>query len=580
MLRPGSILRRLAVVAALIACASCASRSPADVAALVPADAAAAVLLPPLESLRPPLLAFADGMEGAQGVFDWLAQRYGVDLQAEDGLPAIGVDPRAGAALFWHEGFVVVALGVRDAEAFQAFVAGQLPLFGYGAAQPLAGAAPLETVWTARDRGPNGVPPVAWAVHEGRAVLALPWGAPTPAGAGADEAGGPAPADPTEPVRVLLTRGPAAALVSDARFTALTGAPAGQAGAAPAGDGPGATIRAWLDVERTLLPPAAVQQLLSPLGFAQGLVRPVVDGWSGAGLTLTVAPQRLSLVARVGRRPDAAPLPLDWVQSAGAAPGYGTLLPSSTGLLLRLRFNAAKLTELPAFLRRMVLAGNPFSTWHPFAGGLDLGGDLLPHLTGDLALAVLGLADAATLASLDAAAQNPVRFVRELDLALLARVRDPEAFAARIAAHVESVRASGAQAEALPFQPGNGAGAEGPPLRAWQLSGGNLRFLGVALLDDVAVLTVGRDALERVLRAARDDAPALAARARTALDQAVVGPSEALVGAHLSFDRIARELECKGFPPYFLKIVTSPDTIAGRVGLAADGVTIELEVAQ
>jgi hypothetical protein len=569
MLCPARIRALLAASAFLcLAGTACAPSPPADVAALVPADATAALVVPPLSEVRPPLLAFADGMEGAQGLVDYVAQRYGVDLQSEDGLAAVGIDDRAGLALFWRGGLFVVALGVADAERFQTFLAKQLPLFGYGPPTPPTG---TPAVAGARDRGTTGVPPIAFGVHAGRAVLALPLesgGASAAPGTqgGADPAPAPGGPDPVAAVRALLAGGGASALVSEPRFGALT------APAAPADGAPGApvAVRAWIDLERTLLPPAAVQSALAPLGFAAGFVRPVVDGWDRLGVAVTVTPDRLAVTARVGRRPDAAPLPLEWVRPENEPAALGALLPSSTGLLLRLRFNAAKLSDLPVFVRRVVLAGNPFASFHPFAAGVDLGADVLPYLSGDLALAVIGLSDAASLASLDAATAKPAQLVRELDLALLVGLRDPEALAARVAQRVAEVTAGGAQATATPVE-----GA-----RAWLLGGGNLRNLGVALVDQVAVVTVGRDAQERVLRAVQGAAPTLEARARTPLDRAVVGASEALLAAHLSFDRVARQLECKGFPPYFLKILTSPDAIAARLGAAPEGLTLELEVSQ
>lgn len=548
----------------------CGRQAPADVALLVPADAVAAVVAPPLDDLRPPLLGFAGGMEGSQGVIEWIARRYGLDLAAADPFGALGVDGRAGLAVFVRGGLLHVALGVADPKAFDAHVGKQLALFGYGDPVATSGE-PL--IRTAVDRGKAGVPPFAWGTDAGRAVLAF---ALSPIVGTAQNDAAP---DPAAAVRALLVSGAGESLVTSERFRALTAAPAGEgeAGEVEAG---GADVTLWLDLRRTVLTPGAVSELLAPLGLFQGLVRPTVEGFDGLGARLRLANDRLALRARLGRLPDAAPLPVDWLQPAETPADYGAILPSSTSLLLRLRLNARKVSDLPGFLRAMLLQGNPLATWHPYAGTLRLGEDVLPHLTGDVGVAVLGLSDGASLASLDAASSDPARLLREVDLAFLFQVRDPDAFAAVIAERVAAAVAGGARGEAIP---------EGDGGRAWTLTGGNLRYLGVALEGDVAVIAVGRDTLGRVLRVVKGEAPSLQMRARTDLDRAVVGEEGAAFGAHASFDRVARQLQCKGFPPYFLKVATSPDVMAFR--LRVDGVpqaglgpgaapTFELEVTQ
>lgn len=537
--------RHVLVLAALVAVtAACGGKAPADVGALVPDGAAVAVFVPPMSELRTPLLQFLDGMEGASGGVEWLHRRYGLDLRTEDGLARAGLDDRAGVAIFVWKDALWLAAGVSDRERLETHLGTQLQLFGYAA--PEAAAEGSHVRVAIPRAGVDDVPPLVYGITEHRALVAI----------GRE---GNAATELAERLGRTLAEGAGLRLDAEPRLATLAGEPSPNA------------IRLFTDLEQTLLSDAALDPVLGGFGVSGNLVKGYLRGFGYLGGRIEVTPSRLGISLQTERIEGSAAIPVDWLRIDGSA-DFGVLLPSSTAVLTRLRLDARKVEMLPGSIRGYVLRSNPVRGWHPLLERRYLLGKILPHLAGDVAFAVLGVSESASLSSLQRVAVQPARTPLELDIAVLARVRDPAAFRAEVETFVEESRQQGVE-----FQP---LAVRNTQFPAYYLTGGTVPDIGVALAGDVALLTTGRGELERIVRAASGDAPSLRARTRTDLDAAAVGSDPFVLAGHISFDRVARQLQCKGVPPYFLKVITSPDAVAWTLHVDERAARLDLEVTQ
>ncbi len=550
----------LAVVAGL---ACCRPPAPYEPEPYIPASADVALVTPPLGEARPAVVAFLEGAEGAEGLLDLVRERYGVDLRDPEGLRLAGLDPRARLVAFREGGIWVLGVGLSDRAAFAERLNAKLLNLGLVAADPAFPEGSVVAIAPGPENEANGTATrVACKLTNNAAWLALRLDTAAPPAAAASVAAPTAAAAPPVPPAGTADPGRVLANLAPARETLMKNALFNQA---MAGAGPQA-LRLYADLRPWLAGPEAGALLASWLGAGAGFVRPSLEAFGAFGATVDVGGQGLRVRARWLRHGDSPPPPLfAWLAPAGQPVDFGRLLPTGTPLFVRGSLNMQQYANIPPFLRRLAFQSNPLGFVHPAAQAADLDADVLQHLTGRFAFAVLGLDSRASLAGLSRAFASRKALFENLHLALLLEIKDPAALAGRWSTLLQ---ASLGKVEPV-------ADAAVPALR---VPSRDVPNLGLALADHTLIVTVGDGEQDRVLRALGDRSPNLHTRARGELAQSVVGTGATPLGFFITFDRLLRQLQAKGFPPHFLKVLGSPDALSGALGLDDEGIRIDLEV--
>jgi hypothetical protein len=226
----------------------------------------------------------------------------------------------------------------------------------------------------------------------------------------------------------------------------------------------------------------------------------------------------------------------------------------------------------------MVLPKGVLGLVHPLLAEASADSDLLAHLTGNIAVALIGLDEDAALGSF-VTAKRPSQVFRFLDGAVLLQVRDAAAFRATWARFTERATKLGwTLTDAPPV-------GQGPPVV--RLSHPKTKeHYAILSVDDVVMVVVGRSAYIDIRDVIEGRSTPLTARAETDLAKRVVvagdraAAEKLTLGVFLSFARITRQLGEKGAPPFYLRVVNSISEAALGVEVEASSVRLSMEVVQ
>jgi|GEM_PF-3048899 len=129
-------MRRLLVPLALALALACARTVPVDPTTRLPADAKAALALPPLPALKQALFELCYNVPGLDGVVDLLHFRFGLDLEGDTEGARFGVASQVPLAVFLRGPFWVLAVPLADPERFSTYLAERLAGNGFDPAGP------------------------------------------------------------------------------------------------------------------------------------------------------------------------------------------------------------------------------------------------------------------------------------------------------------------------------------------------------------------------------------------------------------------------------------------------------------
>ncbi|MGM0574993.1 MAG: hypothetical protein ACQEXJ_04595 [Myxococcota bacterium] len=506
-----------------------------DATRVVPEEARGVAVVPSLEALRGRLVAFLAGVEGASGALDLVEARYGVNLSDADGLREVGIDPDGSAALFAVDEAGVLAVSVSDDDAFADLVSSRAVKWAGARVEERHGEAGLAGIAEASAR------PKEAALGDAGPRWKLAWGT-TEDGVGVVVLT-PGEADPAERWRALAG-GAGGFAVSDLAGRARDGL----------GDAPGL----WLAVRRSpSVPPG--------LGTVGALLAPYLEPlstWTGH-----VGLEAEGLTARVdGVWEGEGTFPVGWFRPKGEPEALAEHFPKALTAFARVRADAGSLRNMPSFLRERVL---PSTMPGPVGKLLPSPAEWLDLAAGDVAVALLGIDDEATVEQLVRAQRRPDVILQLLHAGVGLTVRDP----AEARRHVEATR------ERFEGAGWTTARIEG---KAWEGVGFRKgeHAWSALLRDDVMVLLSGSGEVERFLAVAEGRALPLTAMAEGGgvRAEALTDPQTG-VGVLLTFTRITRELADKGLPPYFLQIINDVRSVALAFRPREDGVGLALDVA-
>lgn len=541
--------------------AGCAREPGGDPLRLVPAAPTAALVAPSLATLQARAAGFLAGVEGASGVLDLVADRFGLDLRTPEGPAALGLDSDRGLAVFAHGGAEpdaalawVLAVSVADPERF---LEGARTRLERGAGATLA-------------PGQGDEPPAggAWLfVQDGwRAAL----------GVTRDRIG----------LCVLATgQGDAIALWNQIAATGGAGL-----AASPLADKARATLGqeavAWI-VAPNLLPDAP-----RGLGLARGLVQSTRDALGafvgGVAMPLGEAGVDALVVEVAADHQGEGALPVAWVSPAGSPEALAHAFPKTTTAFLRLRFEIEKVRALPGFLRDTMLPDRL-----PGLEALPLPGvsDLIDLIEGDVAVGVLGLDPRANLGQLGSVRALRARLLEVFHVALAARLRDPNAAKRTFAGIAAQLATSGWTVAPIVGGVGGASGVvaggttpgqpSATPWAGWSFARDGAHY--AVLIDDrVAVFIVGAGEVDGFLAVKDGRALSLATFAEGGsriVKQALGLEGKTPLGLTLSPLRLSRELSARGLPPYFLKIINDVRLFSATVSATDKRLGLGLEIA-
>ena len=539
MLRVHSVIAGLAAASWLTLAGGCASRcNPpvADVARLVPADAAVAVWVPSSERLRAPLEAFLAALTPPRDVFTWIAGHYGIDLSSPERMRASGLDPRAGTALFWRDGVTGVAAGVADAGALTQFVGPRLRVMGWADLQ-VREVDGLD-VHVARPALADDNRWAGWAVSAGRGLVLL--GLPS--------------ADALATLAETLLRGTAPALI-DQQDTQRAFAALGESN-------------------------DAVRVFLSSTGLA------AVGRWLGAGdwtavaglhhaaATLRIHADRIEATGVVAIEAATARALAQWWRSDGGdAPPLGAWLPRDTPLLVRLELDGDTLRAIPGWLLARALPARAVARLHPLLDGVDVRADVLRWAGGTIAVAVLGLAEDVAPGALLARARHLPDLLAGLDVVLIFGCTDPDALARHWAAR-------SAQVEALGYRTVPTPPAAGRHRVVRLVHSDRGEHVAVFLLPEAVVVAWGERSYVEVRQVLEQRGAPLGERVERPELRALVSARPPAAGVYLSLSRLTRQLAERGAPPYLLRALDTIFEAGLTVRFEEAGVRVHVEVVQ
>jgi hypothetical protein len=518
------VVTALAVALLVVYCWPPEARGVTALHGFVPADADAVVWIDELGAAAAALDQLGQAVPGTAGLIDALTVAIGLDPRDADTVERAGLRPDAGAiAYVWHGArwLVLPVLGPRAAD----HVVGALRRRGHAVVSlpvPATGAA---VEYEIRDR-----------VHPERAVGRLRYLPLVVVVCMHPGLAFPAYFDgPTMPASEFLGR--------EGQFHGVARFDAAQKQAMREGLGPAAVVLGGV-VDR-------LQTLQADLDLGRTAARLRARFVAGPGALADVAQYHAGFVP---------PDPAAWLD-------LGDLLPDETILLARARLNPALLQLVPAAVRDQILPASALTAVHPALVGVDARTTLVAELDGQLAVAVLAVADEAPL--------DPQRFAavglrKALRVAIAGSLRTDVAAQALLDRCRSALDTSADRPATATIGRWSGFAVAGPEA-PWLL-----------LRDGPRVAFVsGAGAREDLVRVAQGKFPSLAQVARGQQAQAVVqggARGRALwFGAHVETPRIARSLRRRGVPDYAVQMVAGVARATATVLLDDAGVTATVE---
>jgi len=531
--------------------AACGAPDPGGpVASVIPADASEILYVPNLDALRVGASEFTAGLDGAAGLVDLIAERYGLDFRSAEALDASGFDARGGLAVYRLKGGTAFAVSVHRPDAFMDHM-GLVLLRALGG-RPVA--------------GPEGSPRLYTLPNEASPRLAVGM---TPSRVGlVFLADAPAPVPPDAPPSADIAAKPTPAAVSDpaATWRALAALPpASQYTARPAG---AKAVTAEL-VAGVL--PALVTETAGSIATA---ALESLGPWHGG---LDVTADRVGLAIQTPVPADTA-LPLAWVKATKGATPLATTLPLNTPFFMRLAFNSERVRRLPGFVRDSFIPERlPGLEGAPMPNV----GDLIETLGDEVGIAIFGLESGVPLSAFMNVNQLRARWSRLVRFAFLASIHDRDKLVGRFEL-IAAQFTTAAEWTVVELPAPEGA----KTFRGWTFVRGQESYAAI-IEADVFTYVSGATEVDNLMAVRTGKMLSLAASTdadgpniQAEVTRGALGLTDTIptIGIHIGFLRVTRELVERGAPPYFIKVLNSIHSFAVGVAVRPDAIELGLEV--
>ncbi|MFT5429696.1 MAG: hypothetical protein ACI9OJ_000368 [Myxococcota bacterium] len=518
----------------------------ADVTRFTPADAEFVFWVPRLDETAESVFSFTRGIQEASRLRELFKAETGVDLGTAKGMREVGIDPEAGLVVFVRNQMVHLLLGVEDAAILSTALDAKFANLGYSA--PKISALDEESQLHEVMEG-SGKTYAAFGAQEGLMVIVYRQNGE----------------DPSQAVRDVLAYS-GASFFDSARFKSAE-AELGSTG--PLLFAAGETLKGAADAQIKVLDAFGIPPLVL------GLIRPKLETYVSqidfAAARLDVNSCAAAINATLKLSDEAKLAAPDWKASADlVAPKFGQFLPRDTVLMIRLGFDAAKLSGLVTTLTSSLanlgnifgLGGDKFDPLaavlagqiHPDLVDRHLMTDVVNHISGHLSVAVLGLGKKAKLNHI-LKPKNAIAWLSRVKLAAALQLKDPQVFWDKWWAKREVLGKLGFELERLVHP-------EWHVLRLTrnckrkQLKAGQKRpktkpiceRYGVILQGDTLIWTTGRGTLERIFDTMKGQTGNLAGLTREAAATAVLESGPLVVGGYFSFDGLLKAIANRNLP--------------------------------
>ncbi len=319
---------------------------------------------------------------------------------------------------------------------------------------------------------------------------------------------------------------------------------------------------AWGDTGRGA---ALVRELLhKALGPADLVIGAVADRALGVAARIDLGRDgltvRLSLRSAPGKLADIAQWHQQFVAKGGEL-SLADLLPDETPLLVQARINPGLWNNLPEILRDRVLPSSALRALHESLGGVDAR-QVLAQLDGQVVLAVLAVGDDVPL--------DPNQWPQ---LWWRTALRFAVGVAAR--SDVEAIALIDKLRSAVDTSADKSQSAQYAAWAGFSVPGPGSPWLVLRQGRQLAMVS-GPGAADDLRRVADGKFGTLAKAATTPIERDIASGQGGWIGSRLATARVVRSLRRRGVPDYALQLVGAVETIAVRVRLGPDEVTLDV----
>lgn len=527
----------------------------ADVTKYTPADADIVLWVPELGQFTDAMVTFSRGVNQATRLRKLLESETGVDLGDEDGLRRVGVDPEAGMVVFIRDGMIHLLLGVEDAETFVAALRSKFVNLGYTSVTATEPNGEGVVTHVVGDKATESAY-AAFAARDGLMVLVL-----------RDQG-----ADPRAGLKAVLGGvGQVGGFFDGAHFKAIE-AELGKKGPlfyvngdVFARDSEGKPRIGFLD---QLKLPGLVDNIYVRPRFGDYFQR---IEWLSARAEVGKCASSMNIALRV--RDGVTLVPPSWLRPADESlPAVGSILPRETVLVARVAVNMAEITPILWALDKLLLGvrqtrklfGSRAEDLPPLGAILgefvhtDLADrhlvrDVAEHLTGHLAVAIVGIDRDAKLTDV-IRPDDAEEWFSKVKVVLAAQLRDPDVFIEQLWKKKPVLKKLGFKAKQRDFARGRALRIERncrpfrrPTTKKKQKVPRCERY-GLAVIDDMLLITSGRGTVDRLLEVMDGKAKDLSSQTKEPLAKKVLESGALLTGVYFSVDGLLKALRDRNLP--------------------------------
>ena len=530
----------------------------ADVTLHTPADVEAVLWIPRVDTFTSTMLTFSRGIQEAEKLREFLKPETGVDLGDPEGLRRVGVDPEAGLVVFSRGGLAHVLFGVEDAETFTEALLAKFLNLGFPPIRSTAPNADGVVIFEVPAQKGTGIH-AAFAAHDGLMVLVY-------RALGENPAAG---------VKAVLNGVGGAGFFESEHYKTIVAELGDEgplvyvAGDAFARDEKGLPAAGWFD-------DLGLPGILNI--FVGTRVKAYIQSIDYLAARLSVTTCAANLRANLAVRDGVTLLPDNWLlKDDVVAPDLGRVLPRDTVFMTRLAFNLDGVREAMGQIAKLgsnlselgAIVGLGGKGTDPVAGLLGqfvhksledrhVVADGLDHLTGHVAVALVGVNKKASLSEV-ADFSHPGKLMgHTLQLVFAAQVKDAGKVWETWWPKREVLAEEGFTTQELLHPEWKGFKLErncGPPpapkpgeKKKRQTVPPVCENYGVLLAGDVFLFTTGPGTLDRVTETMRGAASTLEGLSREPLAHEVLRHGPMLNGGYFSFDGLLKAVRNRNLP--------------------------------
>jgi len=539
----------------------------ADVQQYTPPDVDALLWLPRVDRATEDLVQFSRGVTETDGLRTFLKPETGVDIADPEGLRKAGIDPEAGLVLFTRKGNLFLLFGVEDAEKFTDALVAKFQNSGHSGVAPSQEGGALYRVPDPKD---DALTVAAFGARDG--LMALVY----------RRAG----KDPLQVIDEVLEPLGEGSFFETQRYSEIV-TKVGKDGPLIYADGHTFALTAdgkprsqWM---KRVQMPAIVRSVITER------VNRYLNNVSYLAARVDMNNCTAAVRSVVKVENDTALIPPNWlVSSQLPPPKFGELLPRDTVLMFRTAIRMERLSEIALQLGRMGSGiGGVFGLGKPsndpverFLGEhvhRDLADrhvvkDLTGHMTGHVAIGIVGLDTRVTIRKLTQIHRDPMAALQALNLVLLVEMHHPKKF-------IDTWWPKKTLLERFGYtvtRTNQGDSVVVQIQRGCKSGKSSCEEYGFLTAGNVVFFTSGRDTATRLQDVLALKASNLNTRTREPLAKNVLEEKNMLTGVYLSFDGLLKAVQKRNVPGGLKRYLSQFFEVAMSVDLNNDGVNGQL----